>query len=71
MPDNILQSSFSQHFQNTGEIIEKLMPHITNILKHTYYRKRPQPVQAFSSILWEYTSKDYLEILNKFFPDNC
>lgn len=60
-----------QQFQNTGEIIEKLMPHITNISKRTYYRKRPQAVQAFSSTLWEYASKDCLEILNKFFPDNC
>ena len=55
--------------QNTDEIIENLMPHITNISKRTYYRKRPQAVQALSSILWGYTSKDCLEMLNKFFPE--
>ena len=58
-----------QQFQNTDEIIESLMPHIANISKRTYYRKRPEAVQALSSILWGYTSKDCLEMLNKFFPD--
>lgn len=58
-----------QQLQNTDEIIESLMPHIANISKHTYYRKRSEAVQALSSILWGYTSKDCLEMLNKFFPD--
>ena len=58
-----------QQLQNTDEIIESLVPHITNISKRTYYRKRPEAVQALSSILWGYTSKDCLEMLNKFFPD--
>lgn len=55
-----------QQLQNTDEIIESLMPHIANISKRTYYRKRPEAVQALSSILWGYTSKDCLEMLNKF-----
>lgn len=58
-----------QQLQNTDEIIENLMPHIANISKRTYYRKRPEAVQALSSILWGYTSKDCLDMLNKFFPD--
>lgn len=59
-----------QQLQNTDEIIESLVPYITNISKRTYYRKRPEAVQALSSILWGYTSKECLEMLNKFFPDN-
>ena len=58
-----------QQLQNTDEIIEKLRPHITNISHRTYYRKRPEAVQALSSILWGYTSKDCLDMLNKFFPE--
>ena len=54
--------------QNTDEIIESLRPHIANISTRTYYRKRPEAVQALSSILWGYTSKDCLEMLDKFFP---
>ena len=59
-----------QQLHNTDEIIESLMPHIANISKRTYYRKRPEAVQALSSILWGYSSKDCLEMLNRFIPDN-
>ena len=58
-----------QQLQNTDEIIEALEPHITNISKRTYYRKRPEAVQALSSILWGYTSKECIEMLDKFFPE--
>ena len=61
---------YSYQLQNTDEIIESLMPHIANISKRTYYRKRPEAVQALSSILWGYSSKDCLEMLNRFIPDN-
>ena len=53
----------------TDEIIENLRPHIANISPRTYYRKRPEAVQALSSILWGYTSKGCLEMLDKFFPE--
>lgn len=46
-----------QQLQNTDEIIERLVPHITNISKRTYYRKRPEAVQALSSILWDIPPK--------------
>lgn len=58
-----------QQLQNTDEIVEMLRPHIANISLRTYYRKRPEAVQALSSILWGYTSKDCLEMLDKFFPE--
>lgn len=57
-----------QQLQNTEEVLEKLAPHIMNISRRTYYRKRPEAIQALSSILWGYTSKDCLEMLNQFFP---
>lgn len=58
-----------QQLQNTDEIIKNLRPHIANISPRTYYRKRPEAVQALSSILWGYTSKGCLEMLDKFFPE--
>lgn len=57
-----------QQLQNTDEIIESLTPHIANISKRTYYRKRPEAVQALTSVLWGYTSKDCLEMLNELLP---
>lgn len=59
----------TQQLQNTDEIIEKLESHIANISKRTYYRKRPDAVQALSSTLWGYTSKDGLQLLDNFFPE--
>ncbi len=53
------------------EIIESLRPHIANISHRTYYRRRPEAVQALSSILWGYTSKDCLEMLDKFIPKDA
>ncbi|WP_442872792.1 hypothetical protein [Caproicibacter sp. BJN0012] len=59
-----------QQLRNVEEIIEKLQPHIRNISFRTYYRKRQEAIEALSSVLWGYTSKDCVEVLEKFFPDN-
>lgn len=58
-----------QQLRNVEEIIEKLRPHIRDISFRTYYRKRQEAIEALSSILWGYTSKDSMEILEQFFPD--
>lgn len=50
-----------QQLQNTDEIIENLRPHIANISHRTYYRKRPEAVQALSSILWGTPQKTALK----------
>ena len=59
-----------QQLQNADEIIDKLRPHIANISYRTYYRKRPQAIEALSGILWGYTARNCLHIVNQFFPDN-
>lgn len=58
-----------QQLDNVNEIIEQLQPHIRDISRATYYRKREQAVAALSSILWGYSSKDCLALLDDFFPD--
>lgn len=58
-----------QQLRNVEEIIEKLRPHIRDISFRTYYRKRQEAIEALSSILWGYTSKDSMDILDQFFPD--
>lgn len=57
-----------QQLENVNEIIEQLQPHIRDISRTTYYRKREQAVEALSSILWGYTSKDCLTLLADLFP---
>lgn len=68
----ILHYSFlsPQQLRNVDEIIEKLRPHVRDISYRSYYRKRREAIEAFSSVLWGYTSKDCLEILRLFFPEN-
>ena len=53
---------------NVEEIIEKLRPHIRDISFRTYYRRRREAIEALSSVLWGYTAKDSIAILEQFFP---
>lgn len=48
--------------------IEKLVPHINNISYRTYYRKRHAAIEALSTILWGFTTKETMNVLNQFFP---
>lgn len=57
-----------QQLQNIEEIIEQLRPHIRDISRTSYYRKREKAVDALSSILWGYTSQDCMRVLENFFP---
>lgn len=58
-----------QELKGTNEIIEALRPHISNISYRTYYRKRHAAIEALSTILWGFTAKETIEILNEFFPE--
>ena len=68
----ILYYSFlsPQELKDTNEIIEQLAHHISNISYRTYYRKRHEAIAALSTILWGFTAKETLDILNKFFPED-
>jgi len=59
-----------QQLHNVDEIVEKLRPHMRDISYATYYRRRQDSVEALSSVLWGYTSKENRTILDIFFPDN-
>ena len=58
-----------QELKNTDKIIEKLEAHISNISYRTYYRKRRAAIEALSTVLWGFTTKETLNILNRFFPE--
>ena len=57
-----------QQIESTNLIIEQLQPHIRDISRATYYRRREKAVEALNSILWGYSSKDCLKLLNESFP---
>lgn len=58
-----------QQLANTQEIIEKLEPHIRDISYRTYFRKRQMAIDVLSSVLWGYSSKESLALLEKFVPE--
>lgn len=55
-------------FQNTQQILDKLCGHICEISYRTYFRKRQDAIDALSSILWGYSSKDCLSVLDQIIP---
>lgn len=57
-----------QQLRNVEEIIEKLRPHIWDISFRTYYRRRREAIESLSSVLWGYTAKDSMIVLEQFFP---
>lgn len=57
-----------QQVENINAIIELLQPYIRDIGRTTYYRKREKAVEALSSILWGYSSRDSLDLLSEVFP---
>ena len=50
------------------EIIEQLRPHMHDISYRTYYRRRKEAVYTLSTILWGYTTRDNLQILDDLLP---
>ena len=59
-----------QQYRNVDEIIEMIRPHIADISQRTFFRRRKNAIEALSSILWGYTSRDSLSLLEQFFPEN-
>ena len=55
--------------KNAGEIIEQLLPHISDISYRTYYRKRRDAISSLSCILWGYTERESLEVTKKFLQE--
>ncbi len=54
--------------KNSNQIVDKLQPHIRDISYSTYFRRRQDAIDALSSILWGYSSKDTVDLLEQFFP---
>ncbi len=55
--------------KNAMQAIQLLRPHIRDISYATYFRRRQYAIDTLSSVLWGYTSKDCIAILEKFVPD--
>ena len=56
-----------QQYHNSEEIVEQLQNHISHISYRSYFRKRKDAINALSSILWGYSTRDCKDILEQFF----
>jgi len=56
-----------QQPRNVDEIVEDLCAYIPDISYATYYRRRKDAIDALSSVLWGYSAKDCVKILDSFF----
>lgn len=59
-----------QQYRSVDEIIEMIRPHVSDISERTFFRRRKNAVEALSSILWGYTSRDSLSLWSNFSPIN-
>ena len=66
----ILYYSFlsPNQYGNVEEIVDLLQSHLKDISYCTYFRKRKEAVESLSSILWGFTSKESINLLEEFFP---
>ena len=66
----ILYYSFlsPQQLSSAEEIIDYIRPYVNDISYRTFYRRRQDAIEALSSILWGYSAKESLDILNDLIP---
>lgn len=57
-----------QQYQNAEEIVEQLCSHMNDISIPTYYRWKKKAIKILGDILWGYTDRDSIGILEQFFP---
>lgn len=56
----------SQEFGSVDDIVEVLRPHMRDISRRTYYRKRREAIEVLSSLLWGYTDQEAMQIIRDF-----
>ena len=58
-----------QELENVEEIVEKLSNYTKDMSRRTYFRKRDEAVLQLGRLLWGYTTKECMEILERFVPE--
>jgi hypothetical protein len=51
---------------SVDEIIDRIQMHIPYVTRDTYYRLRKKAVKTFSSVLWGFTTKSEINMLDAF-----
>jgi len=60
-------SYFSPHkLKNADEIVDRIQMHIPYLTRDTYYRHRKRAIATLGSVLWGYTAKGEMDVLDAF-----
>jgi hypothetical protein len=57
---------YEKPIKSVDKIIEKMAPEVGYISWKTYFRKKKKAIEILSTILWGFTSKECLPIINSF-----
>lgn len=58
-----------QALDSVEEVIEHIRPYVNDISFRTFYRRRQDAIETLSSILWGFTSKECIAVLDNFIAD--
>ena len=55
-----------QKLKNTDEIVDRIQMHVPYLSRDTYYRQRKRAIDTFASVLWGFSAKGEIGILDVF-----
>jgi hypothetical protein len=55
-----------QKLKNADEIVSRVQTHVPYLTKDTYYRQRKRAIKTFASVLWGFTARGEMDILDVF-----
>ena len=58
-----------QKLKSIGETIERIQHHAPHITRDNYYKHRKKAVNTLSSVLWGFTAKSEIDVLDAFIAD--
>ena len=58
-----------QGLGSIAEFVDKLSSYAKDMSRRTYFRRRDEAILQLGRLLWGYTTKECMEILERFFPE--
>jgi len=55
-----------QKLKDADEIVSRVQMHVPYLTRDTYYRQRKRAIKTFASVLWGFTARDEIDVLDMF-----
>lgn len=59
-----------QKLSGVDEIVDRIKSHLPHITRDTYFKQRKKAIDIFASVLWGFTTKGEMGILDAFFSED-